>query len=120
MAKKSGGKSGKAKSAKADEARTPFTIAGIEIPEILRERGVQVESLVKHPLVAGLAAMALESLAQQIRSKAAAATPAPAPAPAPAAAPVEPAEPAHKPARKPASKKAAPKKPAARTKPKAG
>lgn len=117
MAKKSGGKSGKAKSAKADEARTPFTIAGIEIPEILRERGVQVESLVKHPLVAGLAAMALESLAQQIRSKAAAAAPVPAPTPAPAAAPsAESAEPA----RKPTSKKAAPKKPAARTKPKAG
>lgn len=117
MAKKSGGKSGKAKSAKADEARTPFTIAGIEIPEILRERGVQVESLVKHPLVAGLAAMALESLAQQIRSKAAAAAPVPAPTPAPASAPsAESAEPA----RKPASKKAAPKKPAARTKPKAG
>lgn len=73
MAKK-GSKSGKAKGATGDTSNdgSGFTIAGIDIPAALRSNGVTVDALTRHPLVAGLAAMALESLASQIRAKTAA------------------------------------------------
>lgn len=106
MAKK-GGKS-KDKGEKAG-----FTFAGIDIPAALKGSGVTVDNLTKHPLVAGLAAMALESLASQIRAKTAAtsaATP-PEPKPAPAR---KPAAARASAAKKPTAKKAAAPKSAAK------
>lgn len=108
MAKK-GGKS-KDKGEKAG-----FTFAGIDIPAALKGSGVTVDNLTKHPLVAGLAAMALESLASQIRAKTAAtsaATP-PEPEPKPSAA-RKPAAARASTAKKPVAKKAAAPKPAAK------
>lgn len=83
MAKKDG-KPGKSKDA---ERKPGFSFAGIDIPEALRSNGVTVDALTRHPLVAGLAAMALEALASQIRAKAATA---PAPAVDPDQVPVKP------------------------------
>jgi len=84
--------------------KSGFTFAGIDIPAALKGSGVTVDNLTKHPLVAGLAAMALESLAGQIRAKTAAASVATPPEPA------EPSKPAA--AKKPAPRKAPAKKPA--------
>ena len=106
MAKK-GGKS-KDKGEKAG-----FTFAGIDIPAALKGSGVTVDNLTKHPLVAGLAAMALESLASQIRAKTAATSAATPPEPKPSAA-RKPAAARASTAKKPVAKKAAAPKPAAK------
>lgn len=55
MAKKSGGKTGKA--------------ATIVLPEELGGGAISVKALLKHPLVAELAAQALEAMAADIRAK---------------------------------------------------
>ncbi len=121
MAKK-GGKS-KDKGEKAG-----FTFAGIDIPAALKGSGVTVDNLTKHPLVAGLAAMALESLAGQIRAKTAAASvatpaapkPAPVRTPAPAKTstakktPSKKADTAKSAVKKPTAKKSAVRKPSAK------
>lgn len=106
MAKK-GGKS-KDKGEKAG-----FTFAGIDIPAALKGSGVTVDNLTKHPLVAGLAAMALESLASQIRAKTAATSAATSPRPEPTAT-RKPAAARASVAKKPTAKKAAASKPAAK------
>jgi outer membrane biosynthesis protein TonB len=104
---KKGGKS-KDKGEKAG-----FTFAGIDIPAALKGSGVTVDNLTKHPLVAGLAAMALESLASQIRAKTAATSAATPPQPEPTAT-RKPAAARASVAKKPSAKKAASPKPAAK------
>ncbi len=120
-------KGGKSKD-KASE-KSGFTFAGIDIPAALKGSGVTIDNLTKHPLVAGLAAMALESLASQIRAKTAATDaarapkppePTPTPTPAPSAPPPPPPKSAaakKSTARKAGAKKTA-AKPAAKPKPK--
>lgn len=83
MAKKSGGKTGKA--------------AAIALPDELGGGAISVKALVKHPLVAELAAQALEAMAADIRAKLA--KPAPKPVAAKKASPkaAKPAAPRRKP-----------------------
>lgn len=86
MAKKNGGKTGKA--------------ATIALPQELGSGAISVKALIKHPLVAELAAQALEAMAADIRARLA--KPAPkADAPKPAA---------KKPAAPKAAKPAAPRR----------